>query len=364
MPASIESAKQFTKVSMVSDGLDLSPAEYAQVLTEIAKSDSHGVDVYGSGGIVAALEARMAESLGKPAAVIMPTGTMSNLLAIQSLAGKCRKAIVQMESHFYSDTGDCAQSLAGINLVPMGPGANFDVEAVASTIERAAGGKVAAPVGVISIESPVRRLDGEMFDFDAMEAISQFARERKIGMHLDGARLFVASAYSGRPLTDFTRLFDTVYVSLYKNFNSLTGAILAGPVELIDQLRHWRRRNGGGLARWWPTAAISLHYHDGLVERLKSAAERAEVFYDLLENDGRFAVRRITNGSSVRYLSCPRKDLAFLQVLRTNLRERNIDLPPTDGNTGRFALKTNESWLRVEPELLAQAFKESAGEVR
>lgn len=363
MQASIESAKLFSKISMVSDGLDLSPMEYAQVLTDIAKSDPGGVDIYGDGGITAVLETCLAESLGKPAAVIMPTGTMSNLLAIQSLAGKYRKAIVQMESHFYSDTGDCAQSLAGINLVPLGPGANFDVDAVVSTIERAAGGKVAAPVGVISIESPVRRLDGEMFDIDTMAAISRFARERKIGMHLDGARLFVASAYSGRPLTDFTRLFDTVYVSLYKNFNSLTGAILAGPVELIDQLRHWRRRNGGGLARWWPTAAISLHYHDGLVERLKSAAERAEVFYDLLENDGRFAIQRVTNGSSVRYLSCPGKDAAFLQALRTNLMGRNIDLPPADEAMGRFALKTNESWLRSEPEILAKAFQESIGDV-
>jgi len=363
MQAAAQSANSL-RVSMVSDGLDLSPAEYAQVLADIAREDPYGIDSYGDGGIVAVLEARLAESLGKPAAVIMPTGTMSNLLAIQSLAGKNRKAIVQMESHFYSDTGDCAQSLAGINLVPLGPGATFGVDAVAHTIERAGGGKVAAPVGVISIESPVRRMDGEMFDFDTMQAISQFARERKIGLHLDGARLFVASAYSGRPLTDFTHLFDTVYVSLYKNFNSLSGAILAGPDDLIDQLRHWRRRNGGGLARWWPTAAISLHYHAGLVERLTAAADNAELFYELLQDDDRFAVQRIPNGSSVRYLSCPGKDAAFLQRLRTELRDRNIDLPPADETTGRFALKTNESWLRTGPELLARAFRESVGGVQ
>jgi len=363
MRASSKSAAPFSKVSMVSDGLDLSPTEYAQVLTEIAASDPHGVDAYGHGGVVAALESRLAESLGKPSAVIMPTGTMSNLLAIQSLAGKYRKAIVQMESHLYSDTGDCAQSLAGINLVPMGPGATFNVAAVASTIERAAGGKVAAPVGVISLESPVRRLDGAMFDFDTMQAISVFARERNIGMHLDGARLYVASAYSNRPLTDFTGLFDTVYVSLYKNFNSLTGAILAGPTDLIDQLRHWRRRNGGGLARWWPTAAISLHYVDGLVERLRDAADRAEVFYDLIAKDEHFAVEKISHGSSVRYLSCPGKDQGFLQQLRAGLKQCNIELPPADSNTKQFALKTNESWLRAKPEVLAEAFRHSIDSV-
>jgi len=359
MQVSSNSGAPFSRISMVSDGLDLSPTEYAQVLTEIAASDPHGADAYGDGGVVAVLESRLAESLGKPSAVVMPTGTMSNLLAIQSLAGKYRKAIVQMQSHLYCDTGDCAQSLAGINLVPVGPGATFDVAAVASTIDRTAGGKVAAPVGVISIESPVRRTDGEMFDFDTMQAISVFARERKIGMHLDGARLYVASTYSGRPLTDFTALFDTVYVSLYKNFNSLSGAILAGPSDLIDQLRHWRRRNGGGLARWWPTAAISLHYVDGLVDRLRDAANRAEVFYHLIAEDTRFTVEKISNGSSVRYLSCPGKDQEFLQQLRASLKRRNIELPPADSDTGRFALKTNESWLRAEPEVLAEAFRHS-----
>ena len=214
---------------------------------------------------------------------------------------------------------------------------------------------------MISIESPVRRMDGEMFDFDTMQAISQFAREHKIGMHLDGARLYVASAYSGHPLTDFTNLFDTVYVSLYKNFNSLTGAILAGPTDLIDQLRNWRRRNGGGLARWWPTVAISLHYVDGLVERLRDAADRAEVFYDLLAGDERFVVERINNGSSVRYLSCPGKDQDILQQLRAGLKHRNIELPPANKRTKQFALKTNESWLRTKPEMMVEAFKNSIG---
>jgi threonine aldolase len=344
------------RVTMSSDTLDLTPAEYASLLTDLAKDDPYGTDSYGSGGIVAALEARMAETLGKPAAVIMPTGTMSNLLAVQFLAGKSRKAIVQMESHLYNDCGDCAQSLAGINLVPLGNSATFDVAAISRVIERINDGKVTAPIGVISIESPVRRLDGEMFDFDEMQAVCSFARERKIRLHLDGARLFVGSVYSGRELTEFTSLFDTVYVSLYKNFNTLSGAMLAGPVELIDQLRHWRRRNGGGLAQWWPVAAVAMHYHDGLAERLKSAADGAEQFYDRLKTEDSFVVRKVANGSSVRYLSCPDKDLAFLGEFREKLKQRGIDLPKPDSKQLHFALKTNESWLRSDPQTLADEF--------
>ncbi len=173
---------------MSSDTLDLSPGEYASLLTKLARDDTDGTDSYGSGGVVDALEARMAETLGKPAAVIMPTGTMSNLLAIQALAGKARKVIVQTESHLYNDCGDCAQSLGGMNLVPLGKDATFGIDAIQRVIERIDDGKVAAPIGVISIESPVRRLDGEMFDFDEMQAVCSFARERNIRLHLDGAR--------------------------------------------------------------------------------------------------------------------------------------------------------------------------------
>ena len=355
MQAANESFRKL-RVSMSSDTLDLSPTEYASLLTKLAGDDTYGTDSYGSGGVVDALEARMAETLGKPAAVIMPTGTMSNLLAVQALAGKARKAIVQTESHLYNDCGDCAQTLGGMNLVPLGNDATFGVDAIQRVIERIDDGKVAAPIGVISIESPVRRLDGEMFDFDEMQAVCSFARERNIRLHLDGARLFVGSVYSGRKLTEFTTLFDTVYVSLYKNFNTLSGAMLAGPVELIDQLRHWRRRNGGGLAQWWPVAAIALHYHDGLTDRLKSAADDAEQFYGQLAENDNFKVAVVANGSSVRYLSCPGKDLAFLNELRAKLKQHNIDLPKPDSTQLHFALKTNESWLRSDPQALAAAF--------
>jgi threonine aldolase len=157
-------------------------------------------------------------------------------------------------------------------------------------------------------------------------------------------------------------MFDTVYVSLYKNFNTLSGAILAGPVEIIDQLRHWRRRNGGGLAQWWPVAAVALHYYDGLAERLGSAADDAEEFYVRLKNSDKFSVQEVPNGSSVRYLSCPDGDLTFLNNLRARLIQQGIDLPQPDDNRLHFALKTNESWLRSDPQTLASKFLDAAND--
>src|ERR1700724_2546465 len=106
-------------------------------------------------------------------------------------------------------------------------------------------------------------MQGGRFDFDQMKRITAWARERGIGLHLDGARLFLESAYSNRPVREYAALFDTVYISLYKYFNAASGAILAGPKALLGELFNPRRMFGGGLHQAWPFAAVALHYMDG-----------------------------------------------------------------------------------------------------
>src|SRR4029453_4661701 len=128
----------------------------------------------------------------------MPPGTLANQLALRALAGTRRRVIVPEMSHIYNDTGDACQTLSGLTLMPLAPGTSTftraDVEAV---LTRTAGGRVATEVGAIAIESPIRRLSGQMFDWEEAKRIAAFAREKDIGMHLDGARLFLASAYTG-----------------------------------------------------------------------------------------------------------------------------------------------------------------------
>ena len=80
-----------------------------------------------------------------------------------------------------------------------------------------------------------------------MKKIAAWARERDIGLHLDGARLFLESVYTRRPVRTYTALFDTVYISMYKYFNAASGAILAGPKALLADLYQTRRMFGGGL---------------------------------------------------------------------------------------------------------------------
>src|SRR4030095_10900840 len=103
-----------------------------------------------------------------------------------------------------------------------------------------------------------------------------------IGLHLDGARLFVECAYSGRSPADQAAPFDTVYVSLWKCFNAAGGAILAGPTALVSDMYNVRRMFGGALWNAWPYAAVARHHPEGYLERLRTAVRISEQLIALL----------------------------------------------------------------------------------
>ena len=255
------------RVFLTGDGVNLTPAEYAQLLARITASGSKP-DSYLKGGAVEELENRLAKMLGKERGLFLPTGTLANHLGVRLLAGSRKRVLVQEESHLYRDESDCAQALSGLNLVPLASGrATFTAREIADAVDRSGMPPYPVPVGAISIESPVRRMNGQAFDFGEMKKISAFAREKKIGLHLDGARMFLASAYTGIAPVAYSALFDTVYVSLYKYFNAPFGAVLTGPAALIEEASYLRRQFGGALAHGREPAAVALHYLDGFEDR-------------------------------------------------------------------------------------------------
>jgi threonine aldolase len=336
------------------DGLGLTPAEFAAVLAPLAAKIEP--DEYSVGGEVEELEKTFAGLLGKERAVFLPSGTLANHLALRRLTrGRGARVVLQEVSHVYNDSGDCAERLSGLNLVPLAPGrATFTREELERALDTAASARVAAPVGAVSIESPVRRLHGETFDLAQMRAVSALARERGIGLHLDGARLFVASAYSGVAPADYASLFDTVYVSLWKSFSSGSGAILAGPKALLDDLFQERRMFGGALFSAWPFAAVARRHADGALDRLKAAVAASEAFLSAMSRDPAFSVSRIRNGTS-------RFQIAAVGVppaaFRERLLARGVRLPAAapDG----FWPTVNETWTRMTADQLARAFRDS-----
>jgi threonine aldolase len=101
-----------------SDGLALSPAEYARLLVQLAQERGIAADEFSREGVVVELEQRMATLLGKEMALFLPSGTLANHLALRVLTTRGRRVLVQRESHIYNDTGDCTQELSGLTLIP------------------------------------------------------------------------------------------------------------------------------------------------------------------------------------------------------------------------------------------------------
>jgi threonine aldolase len=341
-------------VHATGDGLSLTSAEFAKVLTEIPDI---APDDYSHGGVVEELEGRMASLLGKEMAVWLPTGTLANQLAVRFLAAGRRRVAVQAESHLFNDCGDCCQTLSGLTLVPLAPGkATFSIADLESAASNSEGGRVPTPIGAIQIETPVRRMRGEQFDFDVMKRVAAWARERKIGLHLDGARLFLESVYTGRSVRDYAALFDTVYISMYKYFNSESGAVLAGPKSLLSNLYHTRRMFGGGLAHVWPFAAVALKNIDGFAERFHKGVQTSEQVIALLGNDSNFAFERIPNGTNVFRM---RVFNVNAPVYGMRLDSVNIHAQEPVGDW--FTMQVNETWGRVPASEIASRLRRALG---
>jgi threonine aldolase len=331
-------------VVLYGDGLALDPGEYARELARLADAGEIEPDNYSLGGSVEELEREMAERLGKERAVFFATGTLANQIAVRILAGDNRRVLAQEESHLYNDSGDCCQTLSQLHLIGLVQGeATFTLEQVQTEIERAASGRVRTPIGAISIESPVRRLWGRVFDYDEMAKISTYAR------HLDGARVFLAEPYTGVPAAKYAALFDTVYVSLWKYFNAASGAILAGPAEVLDGLYHQRRMFGGSLPAAWVLAAMALHYQRGFAERFSAAAARGEDLFDRIQDHPHLAIERMPEGTNVAKLQVETTDLAGF---RERLADRGVQLSDPLADGSGFKIQVNETWMRLSTDQL------------
>jgi len=239
----------------------LRPETAAQALHSAADalSDEERVDRYGDGAIVSELERGVAELLGKPSALLFPSGTMAQMIALRihcdargtaSIAFHPTCHLELFEQAGYAHLHDLKATLVG----------HRDDLITLSDLEQ-----LAPPLGAVLLELPQREIGGRLPEWDDLCAQVAAIRERGAAVHLDGARVWQVAPFYGRSYAEVCGLFDTVYVSLYKDLAGLAGAVLAGPEEVIAQARVWRRRHGGTLPRLFPFVAAA---RPGLAERL------------------------------------------------------------------------------------------------
>jgi threonine aldolase len=240
----------------------------AELLASIG--DDVEPDTYGDGGVVADLEREVAELLGKPAAVFLPSGTMAQAATLRLHADTrgLRTVLWHPYCHLAQHEGEAHARLHNLVGRPVG-----DVSRLLTLDDLTA---VAEPVAALLIELPQRDLGGQLPSFDDLAAQVAWARGRGAAVHLDGARLWEASAGYRRPPAEIAALFDTVYVSFYKGVGALPGCCVAGSEVDVAQVREWRKRMGGTLFALWPGAASARHRLPGALAEMPARMEHAQ----------------------------------------------------------------------------------------
>lgn len=287
---------------------DAEPADTAAMAGRLAalaqRSDANAIDRYLVAGEVKALERAFAELLGKQDCAFLATGTLANNIAVRLLCGKHRRALVQRESHLYRDEVDAPQRLSGINLLTVAPDRAIPtLEEVRAVIEGSESERYPMPIGAVSLESPVRRANGEMVPLDRVREIAGLARAHGARLHLDGARLLLAP-----PRFDvraYAAEFDTVYVSLYKYLGAPFGAVLAGTEADIAEARELRRLYGGTLWQGWMPALLARDSLPGFRERIVQAHGHAAQLVAALVASGKVVDRTSPHASNIHLLEMP-----------------------------------------------------------
>jgi threonine aldolase len=235
-----------------------------------------GDDVFGDDPTVQALERRVAELAGKEAALYVPSGTMGNQLAIQCHTEPGDEVLLEPESHvfLYEQGGLGANSGCLAHLLPGERGLITPAQ-VAAAVRDPADDHVAR-VRLLCVENTHNRHGGIIVPLERLQAVAAVARAHGVAVHLDGARLWNASAASGIPLREWAATADSVMMCFSKGLGAPVGSILTGPGDFIRRARRVRKRWGGGMRQAGILAAACLHALDHHLERLAEDHRRAK----------------------------------------------------------------------------------------
>jgi threonine aldolase len=226
-----------------------------------------GDDVYGEDPTVNQLEVRAAAIFGREAAILVPTGTMGNQIAIRLHTQQGQEVICEQRAHIVDWEMAMVSAFSGCQL--------RQVEGERGVlrweqIERAIAGPIyyRAQTGLISIENSHNMAGGTVTPLPVMEEILAGAKERGLPVHLDGARVFNAAEALGVSVAELTRGFDSVMFCLSKGLCAPVGSMLVGSRALIDRARAVRKMLGGGMRQAGVLAAAGLIALEEMPKRL------------------------------------------------------------------------------------------------
>lgn len=242
-----------------------------------------GDDVFGDDPTVNELQRRTAALLGKEAALFVPSGTMSNQIALRVQTSPGQQIVCERDAHVYHYEAGGPAVLSGL-MVTRVPGeggmpAWADIEAELNPDDIHS-----APPAVVCLENTHNRAGGRILPRDRVEEVAAAARARGLKVHLDGARLWNAHVATGLPLADLAAPADTVSVCFSKGLGAPVGSALVGGRSTIERGRAVRKLFGGGMRQAGILAAACIHALDHNLERLAADHRHAARLAEGLDN--------------------------------------------------------------------------------
>lgn len=235
-----------------------------------------GDDVFGEDPTINALEQKAADYFGMESAIFCPSGTMTNQIAIRVHTAPHTEVICDEKSHIYlyEGGGIAYNSFASVRLLH-GDRGRITSEMIQDNINNP--DDVHAPIStLVSLENTMNKGGGCVYDFKEIEKISQLCKDKKLKLHLDGARLFNALVATDDDPKQYGKHFDTISICLSKGLGCPVGSLLLGTQEDIKKARRVRKVLGGGMRQAGFLAAAGIYALDHHINRLADDHNRAK----------------------------------------------------------------------------------------
>src|SRR5437763_8610838 len=240
-----------------------------------------GDDVFGEDPTVNRLQERVAALLGKEAALYVPSGTMSNQICVKAHTQPGDELLCDVGCHIYNNEVGGPAVLSGVMCRTLaGDHGILDLSQLEDKIRPVDDHLVRTRL--VALENTHNRGGGRVYPIETIRAISAWAHEHGLLMHLDGARLWNAIVATGIPAAEWARHFDSVSVCFSKGLGAPVGSALAGPREFVARCRHIRKLLGGGMRQAGVLAAAALHAVEHHVDRLADDHANAQLLAEAI----------------------------------------------------------------------------------
>lgn len=243
---------------------------------EAIRAAEVGDDVFDEDPTVHRLQERVAALLGKEAALFVPSGTMSNQICLKAQTRPGDELLCEATCHIYLYEAGGPAVLSGVTCRTLeGDYGILDLQQLEDKIRPE--NEHLVHTQIVALENTHNRGGGRVYPIEKIQAIAAWAREHRLVMHLDGARLWNAIVATGIPAAQWCQHFDSVSVCFSKGLGAPIGSALAGPREFITRARRIRKLFGGGMRQAGIAAAGALYALEHHVARLADDHRHARI---------------------------------------------------------------------------------------